>query len=263
MSKNQRAIALYFGVFSIAYAGFFYVEYASRQAMQEINLASESSFQTRNTANTALETTATDITTSKVLSTMRVNDKQAHKPDDFEINSAIISTDASMLSQNTVSLIPENNNLQKSLISDRNSTKAEAIKYSVPKLAFNTSNTITALSTGTGTSTINKNSSSKTTEYLSSETPKSTASSNIVVSDNQDTTATIPNEDEDEDDTATSSTEAEELRMATPDCPYQLAEGSNEDYAKQMTIAYGCRYRNACTNINDGTGTYRCRWQYI
>lgn len=51
-------------------------------------------------------------------------------------------------------------------------------------------------------------------------------------------------------------------RWAVPGCPLELATGADEMVAQQMMESYGCRYLHYCRAVNDGSGDQYCWWGF-
>ena len=269
LNKTYQSIALYFGVFSVAYAGFFYQTYAARQEGFESSPLLEKSFPAAensasgNTHKSNIHSTAENFSGAETrieelerTGTAGSGKKRKPKQKQQDRNEREQDTGTYHTSGRAYAHRYPNDSLpdSRATVNGLSAAGYSAPVYSVTAPAMSISSSVSSTSSDTGFA-----------EDIAS-TGDSENTSVVAPGDNQDVNSETLNDNASptaDNDNTTSPVEVEEERWATPDCPYRLPEGSTEEEAIGMQTTYGCRYRNACVNLNDGTGSYFCRWEYI
>jgi len=268
VSKTYQTIALYLGVFTIAYAGFFYQTY-------KIRLEAPDTYHQQATAWPGSNSSA--VAGSSVPSASGTDFYSRSQPpgvnNSVQHRSSSKKPGADKASPGRADAGKQENHertgehrLSGKYFSDPvyyPDTQTAGSQPGVSPAYYSASATAysaTAPGTNTSSSFSSTSSSNTTVTAESTNTVAETDVSTNISSNSDNTIATS------DDSTGTAYDEqldTEEELWATPDCPYNLPEGSTEQDAAAMTEAYGCRYRYSCVNKNDGTGGYDCRWQYI
>jgi len=266
LNKTYQSIALYFGVFAIAYAGFLYQLYA----------ASQESVDSRSLLEKVLPTAVNNSSQNAHKSdrqTAAVNDFAADAKSNKPDNESTINESASSKNAETNNPAESAKKLESTYRQHDSNKQAFATLSTQPDRRVPLNGlSVSGASAPTGSNTAAVSSRTSSTSPDTGFTNENTSSNNTendsvgAAADSQNTSSEAANDNAStatENDNTSPPEQAEEQRMATPNCPYRLPDGSTKEDATGMQAAYGCRYRNSCINLNDGSGTYACHWEYI
>jgi len=261
MNKTYQAIALYLGVFTVAYAGFFYQNYKTRQVGPDTyqQATSRLSFDSR-TPSAA----GADYYSS---SQPGVNSPVQHQSISKKSGSGKATTSRSETKRQEKYASPGVHRLAGKYPAEPvnyASTQAASSQLNVSSAYYNASATAYSLAAQSTTTSSNysRSASSNTTATTGVSDTSTGASVSTSTSSNSD--SSTANNDDFSTDTGYENQQlgAEEERWATENCPLQLAEGSDESDVELMQQTYGCHYINYCQTSNDGSDAYRCWWGF-
>lgn len=293
MSRNLLSAAFFFTVFSAAYGGFFYQEYAERQQndAQAVGpsdtrpgVAAKSGARHARTGATAGVDMADRRSYSADPSRIRDSAPPAKHTVQSRYGEPVAADDADdekayNARANTApvrSFEPGTRDHDETLYARENGQPARTVAmlagtnvYSAPRAsAANRSGYRESVSASSVTSPLRDPADTGTAAVDTNHTADTSKPVSGFDTTNNDTTdgASTAGSSGDghftPDFTPREQTETVEQPWPTPNCPIALPDGSTRSDAKNMQQTYGCRYAHYCQMLNDGKGGYRCWWGF-
>jgi len=263
LNKAYQTIILFLGVFTVAYAGFFYQKYTIEQGNDKNNQIEKASVQAANNTTVKRNYQSPAIIASRDNFQQNTQVKDQNKLDTKKHSS-------NRKIEKKISN-PDAHNMQSQTYSNHDRSGASSYTQKTNYSQSTTGSSVSGMYTIGGssptsaastTASVDSNttfSSNLTFSDTSSGTDVDESSSTITPDDAQNNTATNAEEN---DTVPVYNNESEVQEWATANCPFQLAEGSDEADAQIMLQTYGCRYLKYCQNNNDGSNAYSCWWGF-
>ena len=265
--NSYITVSFYTGVFIVAYAGFFYQEYASRNS----NVINE--FTARLSSPALKRTASADKEPAAALDddkqqTAAVGPQQRPESEQSIDPVRSVSADAHRLHEKQA-FVSRGYAIALAEI-DQNSNRHTGYRQGYTRPTAVESGTIEPSDTGltlTGTTLAASDlvaavADTVPTPAATSFPPASALSTELLRSDSTVSTSPGTGEQEQVDADHAPIYEIAEQPWPKPGCPMELEPGSTGSDAKLMQQTYGCRYLQYCELLNDGSGEHRCWWGF-
>jgi len=262
LNKTFLSFALFIGVFTVAYGGFFYQKYTSSQDKSETTAMAESPVQAVVSASVDHDhSSPTEILTTDIghQSTQQPANKKLASSGKYKLkNQAQNTPDSSSDIDDQIESGRHN------MVTYKSQTSSSSARSNLSAFSYTTSASNNVLQTSSTAISNGIADNISTASEISSDTSSRQTISATTSGNSQDSTTAssandiAPSLNNTVNDVTTPDTDL----LATPNCPVQLANGSTKADADAMRQSYGCRYLKYCRNLNDGKKGFTCWWGF-
>ncbi len=262
LNKTFLSFALFIGVFTVAYGGFFYQKYTSSQNAPETTTMAESSIQ-------AVISSSVDSdypVPAKILTadTDHQSTQQSAKKKFTSSSKYKLKKQAQDTPNSSSDITDQAESGRHNMAIYKSQTSSSSPRNNLSAFSYTTSTSNNVRQNSSFTSSNGTAGNISTASEISSDASSKQTASTTTSGDSQNTSTAsstnniAPSSNNTVNDVATPDTD----RLATPNCPVQLANGSTKADADTMRQSYGCRYLKYCRNLNDGKNGFTCWWGF-